>query len=88
MDPDPSNIIKIIQSLKKRGFEKEANVLEEIFAPEPPHKKALVTECPICGPDPKQADPNCVLCEGSGELVSVVPDDDEDQRVLEELKLK
>lgn len=87
MDPEPSTISKLINSLKKRGFEKEAGVLEEIFV-EPAPKHALVTECPICGPDPKQADPNCVLCDGSGELVSIVPDDDEDQRVLDELKLK
>lgn len=85
MDPEPSNISKIIKSLKKRGFEKEAHVLEELFSVEPAHKKVLVTDCPICGNEP---DPSCVLCDGTGELSSAVGDDDEDQRVLDELKLK
>lgn len=85
MDPDP-HIVKIINSLRKRGFVKEAGILEDIFTTEPPHKKALVTECPICGP--VEADPNCVLCDGSGELVSIVPDDEEDKRIADALKLK
>jgi len=85
MDPEPSHINKIIQSLKKRGFTKEANVLEEIFIP-PTHKKIeLVTDCPICGSQPE---PNCVLCDGTGELSSSVGDDDEDARVMKELELK
>lgn len=83
MDPDPSNIIKIINSLRKRGFEKEANGLEEFLSIEP--KKMFIADCPICGDKPE---PNCVLCDGTGELSSSVGDDEEDQRVLEELKLK
>lgn len=84
MDPDP-NLSKIINLLKKRGFGKEADVLEE-FLVERPQQQALVTACPICGPTDPESD--CVLCDGSGELVSVVPDDDEDARVVKELKLK
>jgi hypothetical protein len=84
MDPEPSHIIKILKLLRQRGFSKEANVLEDLFSVEPPHKKVLVTDCPICGNVP---DPNCVLCDGSGELSSVVADDEEDARITDELKL-
>ena len=82
MDPEP--IHKIINSLRKRGLVKEANILEEIFVT-PPKKVELVTQCPICGSEP---DPECLLCEGSGELISQAPDDEEDQRVQKELGLK
>ena len=86
MDPDPSPIIKLINSLRKRGFVKEANILEELFTVEPPHARtALVTDCPICG---GQRGNKCELCKGTGELVSIVADDEEDQRIVEELKLK
>lgn len=84
MDPDPLYFTKLVQSLKKRGFTKEAHSLEEFLAVEP-EKNELITVCPICGNEPE---PECVLCDGSGEIVSIAPDDMEDQRVKEELNLK
>lgn len=83
MDPD-ANINKLINFLKRRGFVKEANILEDVFTE--PEQKKLITDCPICGPT--KADSNCILCDGTGEIVSIVPDDTEDERVIEELKLK
>jgi hypothetical protein len=85
MDPDPSPIHKIIKSLKKRGFVKEANILEDLFIVEPPRQTGIAVDCPICGG--KKGLP-CALCEGAGELVSAVPDDEEDQRITQELDLK
>lgn len=82
MDTDP--ISKIISLFKLRGLDKEANILETIFS-DLPTKPQLISECPICGDMPEE---DCVLCDGSGELFSTTPDDDEDQRILEELSIK
>jgi len=83
MDPDP--LSKIIKSLRKRGFIKEANILEDLFEVKPSPQMALITECPICGPEKGLP---CALCHGAGELVSIVADDEEDQRVTKELAPK
>ncbi len=84
MNPDDEHISKFIKLLLSRGFEKEAGFFEELFMPKPTPME-FVTSCPICGNEPS---PECVLCDGTGELVSVVPDDDEDIRVIEELGKK
>lgn len=78
------HISKFIKILFNRGFTKEAEFFEELLTSKPT-KMEYVTLCPICGNEPI---PECVLCDGTGELASIVPDDSEDERVQEELNQK
>jgi hypothetical protein len=75
-------INKMMNVLKKYGFTKEANIVSKLFAPK---QLEVEVSCPICLDDP---DEDCVLCNGSGEIVSIVKDDNEDNRIQKELKIK
>jgi hypothetical protein len=76
-------IQKLIQSFNKRGLTKQASILEE-FIQEIPQEE-IITPCPICGDEPEI---ECLLCDGTGILISTTPNDEEDERVQEELKIK
>lgn len=75
---------KMIVMLKKHGKIKESNFIENIFTK--PILEIMMT-CPICQ-DTQHTDPECVLCDGTGEIISVVDDDEDDKKVNEELKIK
>ena len=79
-------IHKLIQSLSKRGMTKQSSFLEDILIQESPTNR-LLTQCPICDNDAPEED--CILCDGTGVLLSInTPDDEDDERVKKELNIK
>jgi hypothetical protein len=76
---DDSSINNLIRLFKNRGKHKIAATLEDS------HNTIFIAQCPLCGNEPQ---PDCVLCEGMGELAAPSVDDEEDLRVQKELKLK
>jgi hypothetical protein len=78
-----NTLTRFLHSLRARGFVKQANILETLFPKNT--ETELVTQCPICGSEGQEG---CLLCDGSGELVSALEDDQEDIRIQKELAIK
>lgn len=77
-------INKVVGLLKKRNRQKESGIVDRIFGN---RQLEVETICPICG-NSSGPDPDCILCDGNGEIISDIEDDDEDKRVAEKLKTK
>lgn len=76
-------LTKLLIILESRGVKKIAGIEELI---EPSKNEDRNIECPLC--DLTHPDPDCVICDGSGIIVSISPDDEEDKRVEIELGLE
>lgn len=73
---------KIKSIFIKRNMLKAANLIDVIL---PVDEQADVTECPICEPD--NIDAKCLICHGTGQMLSTTQNDEEDQRVMQELNI-
>ena len=83
-NPKLSPFAILVSAFKKRGLNKQADLIEDLFMPE---VEAVKTECPICDGD--KDEPDCLLCSGTGHLIEpATPNDQEDERVEQELQLK